>query len=114
MVGRQGLEKWITNEWQNRDKNRAAGRFSIHQFVEPDIVLLGDHATVRSYFQTTGNDNGRIYFISIGLYKDTFVRSADGRWRIKERLLVRQGPTNNNAGNVNTPGAPAAASSGQR
>ena len=92
VAGRQALEKWITNEWQNRERNRAAGRYSIHLMVEPDITLEGDHATVRSYFQTTGNDNGRIYFISIGLYKDLFVRSPDGKWRMKERLLVRQGP----------------------
>ena len=113
--GREGLEKWIINEWQNRDRGRAAGRFSIHEFVEPDIVLAGDHATVRSYFQTTGNDNGRIYFVSIGQYKDTFERSADGHWRIKERLLVRQGPTGNNGGNANAPGAPPASPArGQR
>jgi hypothetical protein len=36
------------------------------------------------------------------VYQDRFIRSADGRWRIKERVLLRQGgaaqnPTGNSA-----------------
>ena len=91
VVGRQALEKWITNEWQMRERLLAAGHYRIHEMMEPDITLDGDRATVRSYFQTTDNDNGRIYMVSIGVYKDQFVRSPDGRWRMKERLLLRQG-----------------------
>jgi len=94
VLGRQGLEKWITNEWQGRERLIAAGHYRVHAMVEPDITLDGDHASVRSYFLTTDNDNGRIYMVSIGVYKDEFVRSPDGRWRMKERLLVRQGAVN--------------------
>jgi len=94
VIGHQGLEKWITNEWQARDRLLAAGHYRIHTMIEPDIALDGDRASARSYFQTTDNDNGRIYIVSIGVYKDLFVRSADGRWRMKERLLIRQGAAN--------------------
>lgn len=101
VVGRAGMEKWITNEWQMRDRLISMGHYRLHVFNEPEIVVDGDQATARSYFQTTDNDNGRIYVVSIGLYEDKFVRSPDGRWRMKERLLMRQG-------NVarGTPGAP--------
>ena len=108
VVGRQGLEKWIMNEWQMRDRLLAAGHFRIHAMMEPDITVDGDRASAHSYFQTTDNDNGRIYIVSIGVYKDQLVRGADGRWRIKERLLLRQG------GNAGTASGAQGASSGQR
>jgi hypothetical protein len=97
VVGRKALEAWITNEWQVRDRLLVAGHYRIHEMMEPDIALDGDSATSRSYFQTTDNDNGHIFVVSIGVYKDTFVRSRDGRWRLKERLLIRQGAGANNA-----------------
>jgi len=97
-VGRRALEEWITNEWQVRDRMLAAGHYRIHEMMEPDITLNGDSATSKSYFQTTDNDNGRIFVVSIGVYKDAFVRSRDGRWRMKERLLIRQGAGANSAG----------------
>jgi ketosteroid isomerase-like protein len=90
VVGRDALEKWIVNEWQMRARLMSAGHYRIHEMNEPDITVDGDRATVHSYFQTTDNDNGRIYIVSIGVYQDQFVRSADGRWRIKERILLRQ------------------------
>jgi hypothetical protein len=90
-AGRAGLEKWIINEWQMRERLISMGHYRLHMFNEPEIVLDGDRATARSYFKTTDNDNGRIYVVSIGLYEDKFVRSPDGRWRMKERLLTRQG-----------------------
>jgi SnoaL-like protein len=91
VVGRAGLEKWITNEWQVRERLIGMGHYRIHETIGSDVALDGDRATVRSYFQTTDNDNGRIYIVSIGVYQDQLVRSPDGRWRIKERLLQRQG-----------------------
>ena len=91
VVGREALEKWIINEWNMRERLLATGHYRIHEAIAPDMTLDGDHAYVHSYFQTTDNDAGRIYIVSIGLYKDELVRSADGRWRIKERLLLRQG-----------------------
>ena len=91
VVGREALEKWIINEWQVRDRLMAAGHYRIHEMNEPDITLDGDRAMVHSYFQTTDNDNGRIYIVSIGVYQDRFVRSPDGRWRMQERILLRQG-----------------------
>jgi SnoaL-like domain len=98
VVGRRALEAWITNEWQVRDRMLAAGHYRTHEMMEPDITLNGDSATARSYFQTTDNDNGHIFIVSIGVYKDAFVRSRDGRWRIKERLLIRQGRGANSPG----------------
>lgn len=100
VVGRKALEAWITNEWQVRDRLLAAGHYRIHEMMESDIVLDGDSATSRSYFQTTDNDNGHIFVVSIGVYKDTLARSHDGRWRLKERLLIRQGAGANNAAAV--------------
>ena len=99
VVGREALEKWIINEWAMRDRLLAAGHYRIHEPIAPDITIDGDRAFAHSYFQTTDNDNGRIYIVSIGIYKDELVRSTDGRWRIKERLLLRQG---GNAPPVNT------------
>ena len=69
----------------------AEALFGIRPILGGQVVLDGDRAYVHSYFQTTDNDAGRIDIVSIGLYKDQLVRSADGRWRIKERLLLRQG-----------------------
>jgi hypothetical protein len=108
VVGREGLEKWITNEWQVRDRLMAGGHYRIHEMNEPDITLDGDRATVHSYFQTTDNDNGRIFIVSIGVYQDRFVRSPDGRWRMQERILLRQGavaqnPTGASAEKGSTP-----------
>jgi ketosteroid isomerase-like protein len=91
VVGREALEKWITNEWAMRDRLIAAGHYRIHETIAPDVTIDGDRAFAHSYFETTDNDNGRIYIVSIGVYKDELVRSTDGRWRIKERLLLRQG-----------------------
>jgi SnoaL-like domain len=91
VVGREALEKWITNEWAMRERLIEAGHYRIHETIAPDVTIVGDRAYVHSYFQTTDNDNGRIYIVSIGVYKDELVRSADGRWRIRERLLLRQG-----------------------
>jgi hypothetical protein len=108
VVGREALEKWITNEWQMRERLLAAGHYRIHAMMEPDISLDGDRATVRSYFQTTDNDNGRIYMVSIGVYQDRFVRSPDGRWRMRERLLLRQGAVASNAAGANAARSPAA------
>lgn len=97
VVGREALEKWITNEWQMRARLMATGHYRIHEMNEPDITIDGDRASVHSYFQTTDNDNGRIFIVSIGVYQDQLVRSPDGRWRIKERILLRQGGTAQNA-----------------
>ena len=91
VVGREALEKWITNEWAMRERLLATGHYRIHETIEPDITIEGDRAYAHSYFQTTDNDNARIYIVSIAIYKDELVRSTDGRWRIKERLLLRQG-----------------------
>jgi hypothetical protein len=102
VVGRHAIEEWITNEWRVRDRMLAAGHYRIHELIAPDITLNGDTASTRSYFQTTDNDNGRIYAVSIGVYKGEFVRSADGRWRIKEWLLIRQGAGANNANAAST------------
>jgi len=91
VVGREALEKWITNEWAMRERLLAAGHYRIHETIAPDVTIDGDRAYVHSYFQTTDNDSGRIYMVSIGVYRDELVRSADGHWRIRERLLLRQG-----------------------
>ena len=72
----------------------AKGHYRIHELISPDITVTGDTASTRSFFQTTDNDNGRIYAVSIGVYKGQMVRGADGKWRIKEWLLIRQGGAN--------------------
>jgi hypothetical protein len=58
-----------------------------HFLVEPRIQVEGDRATVSSYFArldiTLDEDP---YVTSFGRYRDVFVRNADGRWRIGERV----------------------------
>ncbi|MEQ1883599.1 MAG: nuclear transport factor 2 family protein [Bryobacteraceae bacterium] len=93
-TGRKALEGWIVNEWKMRDDLLAKGHYRIHELISPDVTITGDTASTRSFFQTTDNDNGRIYAVSIGVYKGQMVRGADGKWRIKEWLLIRQGPGN--------------------
>jgi len=92
VTGRKALEDWIINEWKMRDQMLAKGHYRIHELISPDITLNGDTASTRAFFQTTDNDNGRIYAVSIGVYKGEMVRGVDGKWRIKEWLLIRQGP----------------------
>jgi hypothetical protein len=91
VTGRKALEDWIINEWKMRDNLLAKGHYRIHELISPDITVNGDTASTRAYFQTTDNDNGRIYAVSIGVYKGEMLRGADGKWRIKEWLLIRQG-----------------------
>ena len=56
-VGRAGLEKWITNEWQMRERLISLGPLSATCLTSLRSLLDGDRATA-SYFQITDNDNG--------------------------------------------------------
>ncbi len=51
----------------------------------------GDRATVRSYFCTMRETEEGPLLYSMGQYLDVFVRCTDGRWRMKERHLSREG-----------------------
>jgi hypothetical protein len=46
-----------------RERLISMGHYRLHMFNEPEIVLDGDRATARSYFQITDNDDGRIYVV---------------------------------------------------
>jgi hypothetical protein len=62
-----------------------------HTLLSPRITVDGDEATAFSYYSTL-NDNEDFgpRMISMGTYTDRLVRCPDGRWRIKERVTVRQ------------------------
>jgi hypothetical protein len=53
----------------------------------PVIRLLGDAADAESYVFVLIRKEGSLGLLAFGHYLDKFVRCADGRWRIKERLL---------------------------
>jgi hypothetical protein len=77
--GRAALASYIAGH------TRAPGSYHKHCMVEPVIVVSGHDATVASYFL-------RVDFleaptiVAMGRYRDTMVRSSDGRFRFRERV----------------------------
>lgn len=73
---------------------RAAGkgdppRPSGHHMVTPDIRIQGDEAIVKAHFAVYYADDEGPGFQTMGRYRDVLVRCADGRWRFKERQVIR-------------------------
>ncbi len=62
-----------------------------HYLITPDIKLDGDRATVESYHLETSASKDGPLVTSMGRYLDVLVRCPDGRWRIKDRHLCREG-----------------------
>jgi hypothetical protein len=57
-----------------------------HVVIAPMITLNGDTATVQSMFARLDRYPDGPGIRAFGRYRDTLVRCADGKWRIKERL----------------------------
>jgi ketosteroid isomerase-like protein len=70
--------------------SHAPQAFHKHFLVEPRIRLDGDTASVSSYFSRINDSADGPVVRSFGRYLDTFVRCADGRWRIRRRELERE------------------------
>jgi ketosteroid isomerase-like protein len=68
-----------------RNHTNAPDVYHKHALVEPQIELDGDRATATSYFMRLDRSGNGPMMSSFGRYRDVFVRSPDGRWRIKER-----------------------------
>lgn len=56
-----------------------------HAYTNPRITVEGDQAKASGFFITMKMDGGTLILRSTGHYADRLVRSADGKWRIKER-----------------------------
>lgn len=92
--GRKDIEHWFAGmprlgtSLEVPANSRAKSK---HYLVSPDIHLDGDRATVESYhLETTASKEGPL-ITSMGRYLDVLVRCPDGRWRIKDRHLCREG-----------------------
>jgi ketosteroid isomerase-like protein len=93
--GRTDIEHWFSG--MPRLKKEAAGAQttprgkSKHYLISPDIQVDGDRATAESYHLETTADQIGPLITSMGRYLDVLVRCPDGRWRIAERHLCREG-----------------------
>ena len=61
--------------------------FHKHLTTVPMIQVDGDSATSVSYFARIDAGHAGPFLWSFGRYNDRLVRSADGRWRVAERIL---------------------------
>ncbi len=58
-----------------------------HMVSSIDVVMDGDRATARSYFQFVTNTNTAPVLALVGAYADEFVRTAAG-WRLQRRDIT--------------------------
>jgi hypothetical protein len=66
---------------------RAPALYAKHLVIEPQIVVDGDEASVRSYFlRVEPRDDGPTQIVASGRYLDHLIRCDDGRWRMTERV----------------------------
>jgi SnoaL-like domain len=84
--GRDALQTFIRRRVETIKQNQVSA-FSKHIPLVPLITVDGDSATVVSHFVGFGADDGVPVVRDLGRYRDTFVKCADGRWRIKERIF---------------------------
>ncbi len=74
-----------------RMHTHAPDKFHKHMVVDARIAIDGDTATAESMFQRLDSYAVGPQIRSFGRYLDTLARGADGRWRIRERRLEREG-----------------------
>jgi len=84
--GRQKLHEMVA------EHTRPPVAYHKHLIAEPVIDVEGDTAKVDTYFARldSPDDGGDAVVTAIGRYRDEFVRSPDGRWRIRIRLAEIQ------------------------
>lgn len=90
-TGRKAIEAWfLTMRAFGTDRPGPHG-IGKHYLVTPDIQTHGDEATAESYHLSATATEAGPQIGSIGRYLDVLVRCPDGRWRIKERHLMKEG-----------------------
>lgn len=90
-TSRAEIEEWFRGmKAYGKDKPGPQPK-STHCLVAPDIRVDGDRATVESYHLGVSASPSGPQIGSMGRYLDVFVRCPDGRWRIKERHLAKEG-----------------------
>ena len=71
-----------------RGHSNAPAMWHKHFLVEPAIRRESDNeASVESYFARLDEDDNGAYILAFGRYRDRVVRSPDGKWRFKERIV---------------------------
>lgn len=65
---------------------RAPEHWHKHLVLNPVVDIDGDVATSVSYLGRLDYLRGEPVIRSLGRYRDRLVRSADGRWRLQERI----------------------------
>jgi len=68
-----------------RHHTHAPQAYHKHVVVEPRISISGDRATVTSMYARLDRYTDGPGIRAFGRYRDTLVRCADGKWRLKER-----------------------------
>ncbi|MBU3738631.1 MAG: nuclear transport factor 2 family protein [Rhodoferax sp.] len=69
-----------------RAHSHAPEMYHKHLVIAPRIALQGDTATAISMFARLDRYADGPGIRAFGRYRDQFIRCADGRWRIRERL----------------------------
>lgn len=67
--------------------SHAPEHFHKHLVADPVITVDGDTATCESYMTRIDKGENGPYLWSFGRYLDEFVRSDDGKWRVKKRVI---------------------------
>jgi uncharacterized protein (TIGR02246 family) len=81
----------IKEGWLGRRaiKQTGPGTFTRHVVSTVGVMLHGpDRAEVDSYWIFYGNTNTAPVIQLMGHYHDTFVKGADGRWRLRTRAIT--------------------------
>jgi hypothetical protein len=86
--GRDAIVAWDEEVIANRNR---PGKFGKHMLSLPTISLDGDRAEVETYLVRVVESDAGPVIGTMGRYRDVFVRCDDGRWRIQERRLEREG-----------------------